>query len=371
MGGYQKKTRNYRRRNKKTNKYFKKRKRKGFRKTRKQKAGNANLINAAAAAAASAAALGAGLYFMGNRRSENDQEENPYGPLNKPEYIESPFIGPKSGYVYQNGKLGVGYYKDTVKVSEHGIMTRGTGCNGRSDDYRYITDTGSVSTLDYLLQDGFSHKIYEQGTAGDCFYCCYAAALNDMYRKQGFNKRVSMKQLRDDVANEISETEGEEEEDKLKIVYAGEYEDWNDSIKYVKNKLIRSTKDTKSSNRRQGGQYDAIVLSQKYNVGVIFVSVKDGTVVCIDSSDSYPYYALILWDTSRRHENNKDPEGRMIEYNKLETNHLNHYRSLAIRSSDASRDQPYDFVIQCNKLPNSIKDRAKICSNMKTGCPRN
>lgn len=63
MGGYQKKTRNYRRRNKKTNKYFKKRKRKGFRKTRKQKAGNANLITAAAALA-STAALGAGFYYI-------------------------------------------------------------------------------------------------------------------------------------------------------------------------------------------------------------------------------------------------------------------------------------------------------------------
>ena len=363
MGGYPKKTRSYRRRNKKTNKYLTKRKRKSIRRTRKQKAGNANLINATAAAAASLAALGAGLYYMGDRRSENNQREKPYGPTGQQQYIKSSsFTGPKSGYVYRLGDSGMGYYKDNNKVSK---MT-GTGCNGRSDDYRYITDTGYVSTLNYLLEDGFSHKIYEQGTAGDCFYCCYAAAVNDMYRKQGYNIRVSMKQLRDDVANEISRTQ---DEDMLRMVYLNEYSVWHSDIEHVKRTLIERTKDTKRSNRRQGTDYDAIVLSKKYNVGVIFVSVKDGNVVCIGSSNSYPHYALILWDTSRRHNNNKDSQGRKIKYNKLKTDDLNHYRSIAIRKSDASGD--YEFLIKCNELPKSIKDRAKThChGNINTDCP--
>lgn len=372
MGGYPKKTRSYRRRNKKTNKYLTKRKRKSIRRTRKQKAGNANLINATAAAAASLAALGAGLYYMGNRRSgnrrsENNQREKPYGPTGQPQYIKSSsFTGVISGYVYRKGDSGVGYYKDkdNNKVSK---MT-GTGCDGRSDDYRYIKDTGSVSTLNYLVKDGFNHKIYEQGGGGDCFYCCYAAALNDMYRKQGYNTRVSMKQLRDDVANEISQTQNE---DMLRLVYFKEYNDWHPDIEHVKNKLINRTRDTKYSNRRYATEYDMLVLSQKYNVGVIIFSVNDGNVVCFGSSKSYPHYALILWDTTMRFKDNKDSRGLNIDYDNLEPDQMNHYRSIGIRKSNASRDEPYEFLIKCNELPDFIKNKAETdCrGNMNTDCP--
>ena len=374
MGDYPKRTRSYRRRNKKTNKYLTKRKRKSIRRTRKQKAGNANLINATAAAAASLAALGAGVYYMGNRRYENKrareakaQREKPYGPPDMAQYIKSPFKGNKSGYVFKNGKLGIGYYKDNKKVSK---MT-GTCCDGRSDDYRYIKDTGSVSTLNYLVKDGFDHKIYEQGGGGDCFYCCYAAALNDNYRKQGDKTRVSMKQLRDDVANKISQIQ---DENKLRMLYFKEYDDhdsWRIDIKHIKRTLINRTRDTEYSNRRYATDYDMLVLSQKYNVGVIIFSVNDGNVVCFGSSKSYPHYALILWDTTMRFKDNKDSKNHNIDYDKLEIDDLNHYRSIGIRKSNPSRDEPYEFLIKCNELPDFIKNKAKTdCrSNMNTDCP--
>ena len=65
MGAYKTKSRSYIRRTqkRKTNKRLTKRRRKSFRKIRKQKAGNANLITAAAALA-STAALGAGFYYI-------------------------------------------------------------------------------------------------------------------------------------------------------------------------------------------------------------------------------------------------------------------------------------------------------------------
>lgn len=75
MRSYRTKSRAYRRRtknNKKSNKRLTKMRRKSGRKTRKQKAGNANLITAAIATAA----LGAGFYYNRNRKRINKEERD-------------------------------------------------------------------------------------------------------------------------------------------------------------------------------------------------------------------------------------------------------------------------------------------------------
>jgi uncharacterized protein HemX len=88
MGAYKTKSRSYRRRTQKreTNKRLTKKRRKSFRKIRKQKAGNANLITAAAALA-STAALGAGFYYIKPKKDldyekmyrRHPGKEDPYG----------------------------------------------------------------------------------------------------------------------------------------------------------------------------------------------------------------------------------------------------------------------------------------------------
>jgi hypothetical protein len=235
--------------------------------------------------------------------------------------------------------------------------TVGTECDGRTNDYRYSFDTGKVSSLDhYFSKDGYDHAIYEQGTSGDCMYCCYAASLNELNRSLGNPERYSMKQIRNIVADHIRmETDGL----KLQLLYFQETENWSENIQVIKNNLVKLTRKTTGLDRRQGTDYDARLLSHIFNVGIIVFNLIDGTVVCTDHM-ARPYYTLILWDTSMRYKDENRPNGP-LDVALLNIGDLNHYRVIGIRPK-AHPIGDFKFVLPCNELPASVIENAKKCN---------
>ena len=257
--------------------------------------------------------------------------------------------------------------KTKMSVAIKKPVIRGTQCNGRTDDYVFITDTGSVSTLSYLCKDDYiDHKIYEQGTAGDCFYCCYAAAINQLNRLNKNPVRISMKDLRDIISQEMVKLRQKGADDILKMLYFSETDEFSDDIEKVTDYLVRKSNAlSPDSTRRQGGTFDANILSNIFNIGVIFISVIDGSVLCTDSWNK-EYYTLILWDTTKRHINDMTPNGSNVNLRSLSIGNLNHYRSIGIRPHGYSGK--YMYIVPCDLVPDSIKVRSSVCET-SIGCP--
>jgi hypothetical protein len=253
-------------------------------------------------------------------------------------------------------------------------ITSGTGCNGRTDDYSFITDTGAIVNLNYLNQEGYEHKIYEQGTAGDCFYCCYAAAINERNRLIGNPQRTSMIELREIMSRHI---ESETNIDQLRMVYISETDDpdvRHMSISNLKKYLVEKTKSIDSPIRRQGTYYDSRVLSSIFKIGVIFISLLDGTIYCVNEDmTKQTHYTLILHDSTRRVENNltSNETGKLepLDYSRLDQRDLNHYRNIAIRRTGTG--EPFKFVLRCDEVPRIIVRNviSKCGPSYVIGCP--
>ena len=248
-------------------------------------------------------------------------------------------------------------------------LPKGTGCDSILDDYRFIKDKGSAEILSKLALNGteYEHKIYEQGGGGDCLYCCYAAAINELNRKNGNSNRVSFLDLRNIIADQIQQMESVEDLDMLKRLFWTEYnykpdEEAIDDIIFIKDYLIKTTRKARC---RWASAFDIKILQNMYNIGIIVLNSVNGNVWCYGEEKKYPYYTLILHDfASRIHDDNY---GHLL----MPNGEPNHYTNIGIKKTGSSGD--YEFLIKCDEIPETIIQNAinNCKGHYKTifGCP--
>jgi hypothetical protein len=248
-------------------------------------------------------------------------------------------------------------------------LPKGTGCDNRLDDYRIIKDKGSVNILSKLGLNGaeYEHRIYEQGGGGDCLFCCYAAAINESYRKTGYPKRVSFQILRDIIAEQIEEMTSVSDYAMLKNVYWGEQSDGIDDIIYIKKYLIEKTRKARG---RWASVFDIKILQNIFGIGIIVLSLANGNVWCYGQEQKFNYYTLILHDLSFR-VNNDDYGDQPKPPEPMPDFLPNHYTNIGIKKTGSSED--YEFLIKCDEIPETIIqnaiDNCKGVVKTTFGCP--
>jgi hypothetical protein len=224
----------------------------------------------------------------------------------------------------------------------------GTGCGSVAmGDYCCLFDNGPNPNISkFMVESGLSqtydHTTYEQGTGGDCLYCCLAAGINEINRKLGKPDRVSMANIRDIVADSITTLDPD-------LVMVALMQDGIDPAfdGTDANKLATHIRAT-VGRRKEGTEFDLNVFLKEYpDIGVIVSNAQSGQIYCTNSdiNTRRKHYILILWDYAKRVGNKMD-DGSDFKPDDMP----NHYRVLGLRNK-TSPNSRFEYVYRCDELP--------------------